>query len=390
VANYVSGVNPSILKWAREKAGYSIDEVARSLKRDSQDILLWEAGLATPTYSQLEKLAYSVYKRPIAVFFFPRPPEEQDPGQAFRTLPDSEIDNLLPDTRLAIREALAMQIALRELTDGRNPGERLIFRELHVEPSHNAVFVARRVREYLKIDIDEQFRWSGFTEALKNWRSIIQDNGIFVFKRSFKQVDISGFSLVDDDFPVIYLNNSTTKTRQIFSLFHELAHILLSTSGVTKADDQYINVLTGRARNIEVFCNQFAAEYLVPSDDFDKRVSLDKPTEQLVDNLATLYKVSREVILRKLLDRHMISQEYYESKTSEWHREWREKREGRKTGGNYYATQAAYLGERFLNITFAKYYEGSLSLQQLADYLSVKAQNVAGIEQFVLKGASAE
>ncbi len=69
------------------------------------------------------------------------------------------------------------------------------------------------------------------TIALKQWRQAVEDCGVFVFKAAFKQKDISGFCLMDESLPVIYLNNSTTKTRQIFSLLHELAHLLLSING---------------------------------------------------------------------------------------------------------------------------------------------------------------
>jgi len=36
----------------------------------------WEAGASAPTYPQLEALAYKVYKHPLALFFFPEPPED--------------------------------------------------------------------------------------------------------------------------------------------------------------------------------------------------------------------------------------------------------------------------------------------------------------------------
>ena len=47
----------------------------------------------------------------------------------------------------------------------------------------------------------------------------------------FQAEGLFGFCLQDDEFPIIYLNNSAAKSRQIFSLFHELAHLLLRTSG---------------------------------------------------------------------------------------------------------------------------------------------------------------
>jgi Zn-dependent peptidase ImmA (M78 family) len=192
--------------------------------------------------------------------------------------------------------------------------------------------------------------------------------------------------LVDDEFPVIYLNNSTAKTRQVFSLFHELAHILLDASGVTKVDDRYINALTGWERRVEVFCNRFAAEFLVPSEDFDSRLLAlrDEPVDRLTERLSRAYQVSREVILRKLLDRGIVDQDYYRTKAAQWAREFKEARQARRGRGNYYATQVTYLGDQYLNLAFSSYYSGECSLQELADNLGLKPKSVAGLERYLL------
>ena len=83
----------------------------------------------------------------------------------------------------------------------------------------------------------------------------------------------SGFCLYDTDFPVIYVNNNKAKNRQIFTLFHELAHLLMHTGGVDTRQDDYIEYLTGNNRRIEILCNQFAAEFLVPTVDFQARLA---------------------------------------------------------------------------------------------------------------------
>ena len=77
MAEYIQGINPTIIKWARERSGYTLQEVAKSLNRDVATISNWESGAAAPTYIQLEKLA-DKYKRPVAMFFFPEPPHETD------------------------------------------------------------------------------------------------------------------------------------------------------------------------------------------------------------------------------------------------------------------------------------------------------------------------
>ena len=94
--NQVVKIEPSILVWARETLGMSITEVANKLDKDRETVKQWEIGKTTPSLAQLEKLAYTIYKRPLAVFFLPKPPKESTAKQDFRTLPDKEIANLSP------------------------------------------------------------------------------------------------------------------------------------------------------------------------------------------------------------------------------------------------------------------------------------------------------
>ena len=85
MADPVTGVNRKILTWARERSGLSIAQVAKATGRAAEEIEAWESDSpAAPTYAQLETLAYDVYKRPIALFFFPEPPHRRIPSTRSR------------------------------------------------------------------------------------------------------------------------------------------------------------------------------------------------------------------------------------------------------------------------------------------------------------------
>lgn len=378
----IVGIQPSVLRWARESQGHSLADVALHLKRDIDEIIAWESGEATPTYAQLETLAYSLYKRPLAVFFLPAPPAELKVTQEFRTLPDFELDQLATDTRYQLRLAHAHQISLRELNDGVNPATHKIFKDIQLSANPSVQAAAASVRQHLKISVVMQAAWGTSDEALKAWRNAVETAGIFVFKHSFKQKSISGFCLADEEFPVIYLNNSTAKTRQIFSLFHELAHLLLKINAISKFDDSYIQYLPQKEKRIEQFCNALAAEFLMPSEDFSTQLeSMAQISDQSIQGLARRYHVSREAILRRILDRGLVEQAYYEAKA----KQWAEESENGGAGGDYYATQSTYLGERYLQLVFSKHYQGRLSLEQVADYLGVRTKSVAGLEAMMLR-----
>ncbi len=168
-----------------------------------------------------------------------------------------------------LRKAKAFQLGLHELSQGRNPAERLITRDVEFTRAHVGRTMAARVRDYLGVSLDQQLAWRDDEEALKQWRQALYRVGIFVFKDAFREEGFSGFSLYDDVFPIIYVNNSAAKTRQIFTLFHELGHLLFHTSGIDPLDDGYVERLPDRPRHIEVLCNRFAAQFLLPEAAFE-------------------------------------------------------------------------------------------------------------------------
>jgi len=367
----------------------SAGDVAASVKKDVDIVLEWEAGQSYPTYAQLEKLAYTTFKRPLAIFFFPHPPNEPDQAQEFRTLPEFERQNLSPDTRFAVRQAEVMRLSLEELSDGVNPARNRIFEEVSVSSETTPNALAKEVRKYLGISLFEQTSWANPDEALKRWRKAIELYGIFVFKRSFKQKDISGFCLVDKNFPIIYLNNSTSFARQIFTLFHELGHVLMDANGVTKDDQSYIDNLKPKYRKIEIFVNAFAAEFLVPTEDLQKSISAYEIDSGSVLSLASKYNVSVDVIMRRLLSIKVIDEERYtEFYTSRSFKLEKARGSNTGSGGNYYNTQLAYLGDSYLEYTFGKYNPGHIGLEKLADCLNVKPTSVPGLELALLRRAS--
>ena len=389
-AEPVVGVQPSVLRWARESMGMSIEDVAHKLKKSSEEVMAWESeDGVSPTYSQLENLAYKVFKRPLAVFFLPAPPDEIPPVQEFRTLPHTDLQTLHADTYVQVRKAHAYQLTLKEIFEGKNPSVKKISHEAPLDMQRSIEAQALAVRKALGISLEDQLEWKSDELALKRWREAVEAQGIFVFKAPFKQKDISGFCLLDADFPLIYLNNSTTKTRQIFSLLHELAHLLFNVSGISKFEASYVNRLPMAERRIEQFCNKIAAEILIPSADFIQQIAgfpgnAESVQDHLYANLASRYGVSREAVLRLLLDMERVGQAFYEQKAKFWASQ---KKAG--AGGDWYASQNTYLSERFAREVIGRHYRNQISVEQASEFLGIKAKNFSGLEQRILQGAAA-
>ena len=383
-------VNSQVLRWARTSLGLSQEEVAQRMNKKATEVDTWERGEASPTYIQLEKLAYKIYKRPIALFFFPEVPEEEIIEQEFRTLPEDELLRIPPWMRYLLRKARVLQLNLAELYEGVNPAKRRILHDLDFAPSAAATDMAEQVRTYLGIELAQQQTWKNTEDALKHWREMLEECGVFVFKDTFKpprrrgtgtgDIPFSGFCLYDPDFPIIYVNNNNAKSRQIFTLFHELAHLLMHTGGIDTRQDNYIEHMTGDNRRIEVLCNLFAAEFLVPSHDFEERLAGVSIDDHVIEDWASLYCVSRETILRRLLDQGRVRQQDYEQQVQQWSKD---QTGSGDTGGDYYRTKGAYLGERYIEMVFSHYHQGNISVEQAADYLGARTKNVPRIEEWL-------
>jgi Zn-dependent peptidase ImmA (M78 family) len=346
-------------------------------------IQAWEGGESAPTYPQLEQLA-DAFKVPVAVFFFPEPPAVPNISETFRTLPDAEFNQLPSKVRLLLRKGKALQLNLMELTGGHNPSPHLITRDVTFTTRMNLQEMAGRVREYLGISLEEQRGWTDDDAALKRWRDALFGAGIYVFKDAFRVEEFSGFCLYDEVFPLIYVNNSSAKTRQMFTLFHELAHLLFHTSGIDTIHDEFIPALAGDAQRVEILCNRFAAEFLLPEAEFVAAVRELPAGEATAERVAASFHVSREVVFRRFLDRGMIDQRAYNEAVARW----AEQRQGGGTGGDYYWTKLAYLGRDYVALALSQYRQNRIDERQLADYLDMKPKNLTGIEDYFARSSA--
>lgn len=373
-------VNNDILVWARQELNITQEEVADRMGRNIEDIINWEEGKDYPTYAQLEKLAYTIYKRPLAVFFFPNIPNIPKNNGKFRTL-DNEIFNEIP-TRIIelMNQARVMQLNLQEL----DSNSRIRITELELD-IHEQNFY-EKLRDVLGVDLELQKKAKNMSDAFEMWRSAFYECGVYVFKEAFKDNSFSGFCLYDIKYPVIYINNSMSYSRQIFTLFHELCHILIKTSGIDKANDDYISRLELDNRKLEMICNMFAGKFLVPTNDLLKLIDNVEINEKNIEKLSKKYSVSRDVILRNLLDMGKISKEAYEKKHSDYQEEMYRKPIN-SGGGNYYNTKKAYLGENYINDVCSNYYSGKIDLYETANYLNVRVEAIPQLGVMIKEGS---
>lgn len=379
----LSGVNGKIIQWAREYYTMSSEEAAQKIGVDLEKYKDWEAGTDYPTYAKLKKIS-DVFHKPSALFFFPVPPKIASPKGDLRTLPDAVVNRLSRNVILQLEKAKVYQLSLIELYGERDS----IF--MHRDEFPDSVdALCEFFRKKLEFPVAAQKARKSTKVVFEIYREKFYDIGIYVFKDSFRDNAISGLCVKDNRFPVIVINNSMSFARQIFTLFHELYHLISDTSGAEIIRDDFYSMLAENQSTIEHNCDSFANNFLVPLDDFRQELEKAPVDEKRIEDLAQLYSVSREAIMYKLLTLGKItSSDYSQLKETFYGEAIRSqgKKEGKKGGGNYYSTKLSYLGNQYTGEVFRQYFSGKISGVKAGEMLQSKVDHLPRLESVFFRG----
>ena len=376
-------ITPSVMQWARERAKLPIEEAARKIRRPLEDIQGWEDGSLRPSIAQARKAA-KVYRRPLAVFYLPEPPNEFETLRDFRVLPDSDLREYSSELSLLIRTARNRQEWTREY---------LLDEEVDILPfvgscslQNTPRDIASDILRVLQILPKDQQKYSSRYDALLFWLKKAELAGIFVFRQ--RQIDLQearGFVISDDIAPFIFINSDDSKAAQIFTLAHELAHLWLDISGISNLEDQGVP-LDQDTSKIEIFCNQVAAEAVLEEASFSQAWRRQNPAhsiEDRINQISGIFNVSEEVVARRLLERNIITQSYYSELREFYQNRWveikrkeRRKMKSSKGAPSYYITTVSQNGYAFTQTVIGAFAGGAISGRDASSLLNVKVNNI--------------
>lgn len=384
-------INPALLIWARESAGFDLAAAAGKLDIDDEKLAAWETGEDQPSIPQLRKMA-DLYKRPLAVLYLPEPPMAFQPMHDFRRLPDLGLRRFSPNLTLEIRFAQQRRMLALELFE--DADEKPPAFTLETTIATNPETVAKTIRDTLGVNHALQSHWRDPRVAFLAWRSRIEELGVLVFQASRIESDeASGFAYWSDVLPFMVVNRKDAYARRTFSLFHELAHLMLRQSGVSDLDIE--GPRPAADEKIEVFCNQVAAAALMPRDTLlaeaviaARGAGRHEWADADVLALSLTYGVSREAIVRRLLTLGRTTEVFYTRKRAQYAIEFqqqrqrdREKNEGKPIPRNMPRETVADYGKPFVRRVIENYHLDRISLSDVSGYLGVKVRHVPGIEQ---------
>ncbi|MBF0104554.1 MAG: ImmA/IrrE family metallo-endopeptidase [Deltaproteobacteria bacterium] len=346
-------IQPHMLSWACRRAGYTIQQLAERIPQ----LVEWEAGEIRPTLKQIERFAKTVHV-PVGYLFLKTPPKENVPIPDFRTVSNKHLAQPSPDLLDTIYICQQRQSWYREYAV--SYGEKPLYFVKQAKIADDPRIVAKKIRHALGFEIAERQQMKTWEEALRKFIEQVDELGVLVMvngvvgnnnKRKLDPEEFRGFTLSDELAPLIYINGADSKSAQMFTLAHELAHIWLGESGLSNFDP------TGNTKNkIELWSNRVAAEILVPLEQFKSEYQNAEDLSKNMNVLARCFKVSTLVILRRIYDAGYITQDQfwkgYKAEVKRLH----DLPKG--SGGNFYLTQSARVSKRFARSLISSTLEG--------------------------------
>ena len=373
-----AAITPKVLKWAREKRfQLGIDYAAKKSNVKPDQLAAWEAGRDQPTFAQLKKIA-NTYKTHVSIFYLPEPPASFEPLADHRELPEppmtdekqlKELEDQAYRLNANIIEAYERRSTLIEFYEllGESPSEVT----LTLSETDSPEYAAQEIRKFLQFHTGLLQQCNDDRSALKFWRQIVEEKGVLCCQTSVNthlSIDLEivrGFCIAQKPLPVIVVNPKDSPYGRIFTIVHELVHIALGKSVVQNTELRQVRPPDNPT---EVYCNEVAAEVLVPADELSQRVNRHTFETDLPE-ISKHFRVSPEVIMRRLLTLDYISRQKYQAyrkKQQDKHKD----SSGKPIVVPHHYKLLNTSGEHFARTAFRAYYDQKITIADLSDAFS--------------------
>lgn len=328
-------IKPNLLRWVIQRAGISEEKAIETFPLLNG----WLFQEKQPTLNQLKKFAAKFYV-PFGYLFMSNLPIEKIPFPMFRGEAGQQ-DHFNLNVYDTVMNVQARQEWLEEYLEENDIKTCNFIGSITTKTSISET--VRRLRSIL--DLDDRWAFSLATPdaAVSLLGQKIEDTGVFLAyngvvgnntHRPLKVSECRGFALVNEKAPYIFVNSADSKSAQLFTLIHEVAHLMLGVSAGHAGSE----VLNHEAT--ENYCDMVAAEFLVPASVLREIWIND------TKSASRRFKASELVVARRAHDLCLMSDTEYKAFWAMYsQRQLRIKK--KSTGGSFYLTSVKRVGRNF-------------------------------------------
>lgn len=377
--NITIPVNHEVLIWAREAIALNRSNASERTGISVKRLTQLEQGEKKPTLDELKELS-KVYKRTVATLLLAKPPKEKPLPKDRRTIDSKDLGKYHEKTIMAIRKARALAISLMDLK--KDAGIAIPHFPYKASTKENPKTIANKLRK--ELNLSEIRTLENTNHVLEGYIEKIESLGVAVFQLSLTQDGLRGFSMVDEVVPIIGIKRGGEQaTAKVFTLFHELGHILLSAGGLCDLSEN-------SNLQIEKWCNAFAAEILIPTSELLQMEIVKEQSsagekiwlkKDLVE-LANHFHVGPLSILRSLLENGLTTSEYYKDRHSAWNKP-SFGRAKHPEGRNIAKETIKEKGRTYVSLAFTAFDQNRIDLKDLSDFLGVTLSYIPKTRQLL-------
>ena len=379
-------ITPELLKWARQTAKLTVNELSLKLRTKEKRVQDWENGNDYPTITQLEKVS-KFCRRPLSVFYLPEPPEDFQTLRDFRKA-DQQRDYSTALTFI-IRDIQRKQKWLSGILNEEGENELDFIGRFNSKSS--VIEVAADIKRELEIDIS-----NNDDNALNHWITKIERKGVFISLTSnihshllIDKEEVKGFVLSDKYAPFIFINTSDSKNSQLFTLVHELVHIWINVSGLSAFEVIDFRNESEKFDPLELFSNEVTAEILMPRNEVLREYKAFDQTQDYIEKKSKFFNVSSFAMIVRLLNLDIITLAQYTTFKKaflELYMDYldKQKNKPKPTGGpNYYILQIRKNSRLFSHYVYSCYKTGKITGYDASNLLEIKISGFRKLEQFL-------
>lgn len=357
-----------MLFWARKRLGSAGDALFSFYKNYNE----WESGLSKPTFKQAQELAKRL-RIPFGYLYLTEPPKESVTTADLRTLKDRAPGHYSVDLIAVIEDAIRKQDWYRDELIASNAEPLPFIGKFNLNSNPNKI--AEDINEVLNVKIESR---QGQVDILRFFTEQAEIAGILVLRNgkvganTHRPLDVEefrGFALSDEYAPLIFINSADYKDAQIFTLVHEIAHLWIGEGGVSN----YYLAGIEKYSEIEVLCNQVAAEVLVPTKMFTELwKNSEGSLQDRVEILKKYFQVSTIVLARRAFDFGFVQKEEFFTYFYYLKKIWADQKSRQSSGGSFHHAFPIANSKIFTDAVCHAVYSQKMLLRNGARLLGVK------------------
>ena len=306
-------IQPLMLAWALDSTGLPEAELEERFPKLPQ----WRSGENRPTLKQARELAKLAHI-PFGRLLLDEPSGERVGVTDFRTVENKAMCTVSADLREAIRSSQNRLAWYADFAaeEGIAPPKLYASATIEQDPAETA----ERTREHLGVERGKPLSGS---DKVAELAAAMEENGILVARNSIvgnatsRRLSVGefrGFTIEDDGYVLVFVNTADAKTARLFSLAHELGHVVLGRTGISDHSEH---------ADVERWCNRFAAAVIAPAE----TVEPDRNTRDKATNAAGLHEAhpsdkreSGGALPFRTMVRSRVGSRFFDSITRAWNR----------------------------------------------------------------------